>query len=60
MFILWFILKIILMYIVGVTGYIFGRIVFEKLNVRGKTGYRKYYWKINQNIIKKRVENGIS
>jgi hypothetical protein len=42
---LFVIVKLTILYIVGITGYFVGKIIFEKLKIRGKTGYRKYYWK---------------
>jgi len=42
---LFVIVKLTILYIVGITGYFVGKITFEKLKIRGKTGYRKYYWK---------------
>ena len=41
---LFVIVKLTILYIVGITGYFVGKITFEKLKIRGKTGYKKYYW----------------
>jgi hypothetical protein len=38
------IVKLAILYIVGIIGYYVGRFTFEKLKIRGKTGYKKYYW----------------
>ena len=40
---LFVIVKLTILYIVGIIGYYVGRFTFEKLKIRGKTGYKKYY-----------------